>query len=71
MAKELKPMKVIKNERSGKSDMPTFIPKKLYTIDWDKVKDLEHIKIILKELNLSVNIERATDDIKPLLKEIT
>lgn len=72
MTKNLKPLKVIKNEESGTPPTQAeFTPKPVYTIDWDKVVSVDEIKIILKELNLSINIERATEDIKPLLKQVT
>ena len=71
MTKNLKPLKVIKNEESGAPLKTEFIPKPVYVIDWEKVTSVDEIKIILKELNLSINIERATEDIKPLLKQVT
>lgn len=45
-------------------------PTVVYVIDWDKVTTVDDMKIILKELNFTVNIDRATEEIKTLLKTI-
>ena len=71
MTKEIKPLKVIRNEETGTPKPLTFTPPPVYVIDWDKVVSVDDVKIILKELNLTINIDRATEDIKPLLKQVT
>lgn len=72
MPKKLKPLKVIKNKKSKNSKpLVETVTSPVYIIDWDKVVSIDEVKIILKELNLSINIERATEDIKPLLKQVT
>lgn len=68
---KLNPLKVIKNEESETPNQMELKPPPIYVIDWDKVVSIEDIKIILKELNLSVDINRATEDIKPFLKQVT
>ena len=70
MTKEIKPLKVIKNEETGTPEPITFTPPSVYVIDWDKVITVDDIKIILKELNLIINIDRATEHIKPFIKKV-
>ena len=71
MTQKLKPLEIIKNCDTGdKIIAPPLSFPVVYTIDWDKVTTVDDIKIILKELNLTINIDRATEHIKPFIKKV-